>query len=273
MTTSATSGASLDPTIAEVQSFITELQGSLGSLQERLQSLGSDLSFSKLLAGVEMGGSSGAPGSSVQTQPPPAMGAPWSGYGTDMQLGLLGSGATGGSAGSSELQSMALPVGAVMGASGSTSPEEASAELAALGAPAALVPVFEQASAKTGVSVALLASIAKAESGFDPAALSSAGAEGIMQLMPGTASSLGVNPYDPVQAVVGAGQFLAGLIGKFGSVPLAVAAYNAGPGAVEQYGGIPPYSQTQSYVKEVMGYLSQAVNAAQGGSAGSVVGA
>ena len=75
-----------------------------------------------------------------------------------------------------------------------------------------------------------------------------------MQLMPGTAASLGVNPYDPAQAINGAAKMLSGLIREFGSVSLAVAAYNAGPGAVQQYGGIPPYPETQAYVQKVLDY-------------------
>ncbi|MCL4423507.1 MAG: lytic transglycosylase domain-containing protein [Actinobacteria bacterium] len=128
----------------------------------------------------------------------------------------------------------------------------------ALGMPASMVDVFIEAGQANGLSPVLLAAVAKAESGFDPSALSSAGAEGLMQLMPSTAQSLGVvDPYDPTQAVNGAAQLLSGLIAHFKSVPLALAAYNAGAGAVERYGGIPPYAQTQSYVSEILGYLAQ----------------
>jgi soluble lytic murein transglycosylase-like protein len=87
-------------------------------------------------------------------------------------------------------------------------------------------------------------------------AVSSAGAQGIMQLMPQTAAAHGVSdPFDPAQAVPAAASILAGNLAQFGSVPLALAAYNAGAGAVASYGGIPPYPQTQAYVQRVMGYM------------------
>ncbi len=121
--------------------------------------------------------------------------------------------------------------------------------------PSAYVPMFMSAATQYGVSPQLLAAVAQVESGFNPNAVSSAGAEGIMQLMPSTAQSLGVNPYNPQQAIDGAAQMLSGLIAKYGSVPLALAAYNAGPGAVDQYGGIPPYPETQAYVNQVMSLM------------------
>jgi len=127
---------------------------------------------------------------------------------------------------------------------------------ASLGVPAALVPVFESASAQSGVPASLLAAVAKQESGYDPGAVSSAGAEGLMQLMPSTASGLGVDAFDPAQAVHGAAQLLGGYLQQYnGSVPLALAAYNAGPGAVARYGGVPPYAQTTAYVNNIVGML------------------
>jgi cell wall-associated NlpC family hydrolase len=133
-----------------------------------------------------------------------------------------------------------------------------SGALAALGVPPSLVPTFEQAATQSGVSASLLAAVAAQESGFDPNAVSSAGAEGIMQLMPGTAASLGVDPLDPAQAISGAAQLLAGYLQTYGgSLPLALAAYNAGPGAVAQYGGVPPYPQTQAYVTDILQRLQE----------------
>jgi hypothetical protein len=112
--------------------------------------------------------------------------------------------------------------------------------------------LFQQAGAKYGVSPALLASVARAESGLDPTAVSKAGARGLMQLMPSTAASLGVDAFDPQQAVDGAARLLKSHLDTFGSTELAVAAYNAGPGAVRRYGGVPPYSETQTYVRRVL---------------------
>lgn len=113
--------------------------------------------------------------------------------------------------------------------------------------------LIDAAAARTGVPAALLAAVAKQESGFDPRAVSPAGAQGLMQLMPGTARGLGVtDPFDPAQAVDGGARLLRSLLDRFGRTDLALAAYNAGPGAVSRYGGIPPYPETQQYVRNVM---------------------
>ncbi|MCW2726123.1 MAG: Lytic transglycosylase, catalytic [Frankiales bacterium] len=126
-------------------------------------------------------------------------------------------------------------------------------------APAAFRGLFTAAGARYGVSPDLLAAVARAESGFDPQARSGAGAIGLMQIMPGTAKGLGIDPGDPAQAVDGAARLLAdGLRSYNGSVSLALAAYNAGPGAVSKYGGIPPYPETQAYVQRVQSYLQGA---------------
>ena len=124
--------------------------------------------------------------------------------------------------------------------------------------------LFQQAASRYGVPADLLAAVAKVESGYNPAAVSAAGAQGLMQLMPGTAAGLGVDPLDPSQAVNGAAKLLAGNLKAFGSVPLALAAYNAGPAAVRRYGGIPPYAETRNYVTKVqseMAALTAAVGA------------
>jgi cell wall-associated NlpC family hydrolase len=115
--------------------------------------------------------------------------------------------------------------------------------------------LFTQAAQRHGVSPTLLAAVAKQESGFDARAVSPAGAQGLMQLMPATAAGLGVaNSFDPAQAVDGAARLLKDLLGEFGRVDLALAAYNAGPGAVKRYGGIPPYPETQHYVPAVLSH-------------------
>lgn len=115
--------------------------------------------------------------------------------------------------------------------------------------------LFQSAAARYGVPADLLASVAKHESGFDPRAVSHAGAQGLMQLMPGTARGLGVDPFDPAQAVDGAARLLSGHLNKYGSLDLALAAYNAGPGAVDRYGGVPPYRETQTYVQRILADL------------------
>jgi soluble lytic murein transglycosylase-like protein len=98
----------------------------------------------------------------------------------------------------------------------------------------------------------LLKAVAGAESSYQTGAVSGAGAEGLMQLMPSVASSLDVNPFSPGQSISGAARLLSSYHQQFGSWPLALAAYNAGPGAVEEYSGIPPYSQTTAYVSSVL---------------------
>jgi len=114
--------------------------------------------------------------------------------------------------------------------------------------------LFAAAQQRYGVPATLLAAMAHQESGFNAAAVSHAGARGLMQLMPGTARSLGVDAGNPEQAVDGAARLMRGLINQFGSVDLALAAYNAGPGAVHRYDGIPPYAETRRYVPAVLSY-------------------
>ena len=157
---------------------------------------------------------------------------------------------------------VAASSGATFSAASAGLPTTGSANLDAAAAapwvPAQLRSVFAAAAARYGVPAQLLASVARAESGFDTSAVSPAGAVGLMQLMPATARGLGVDPRDPAQAVDGAARLLASHLERFGSVPLALAAYNAGPGAVQRYGGIPPYPETQQYVRRVMGYAGSA---------------
>jgi soluble lytic murein transglycosylase-like protein len=109
-----------------------------------------------------------------------------------------------------------------------------------------------------GIDPALLKGLIRQESNFDPSAHSGAGAQGLTQLMPGTAATLGVDPSDPAQAIDGGARYLKQQLDRFGGDPSkALAAYNAGPGAVAKYGGVPPYAETQNYVQNVLGYAAE----------------
>lgn len=111
--------------------------------------------------------------------------------------------------------------------------------------------LFDAATARYDLPAGLLSAVAQVESGYDAAAVSPAGARGLMQIMPGTARDLGVDPMVPAQAVDGAARLLSSHLQTFGSLPLALAAYNAGPGNVRKYDGVPPFAETQAYVKKV----------------------
>ena len=153
-------------------------------------------------------------------------------------------------------------------ATAATSPVSATASSAAAGAVAgtsslpAGTPYAAEITAaanKHGVDPALLAGLVKQESNFNPDAGSPAGAQGLTQLMPATAASLGVtNVHDPAQALDGGAKYLRQQLDRFGGDQAkALAAYNAGPGAVQRFGGVPPYAETQAYVQKVLGYARQ----------------
>jgi soluble lytic murein transglycosylase-like protein len=115
------------------------------------------------------------------------------------------------------------------------------------------------AAQRWNVSAKLLAAQLYAESNFNPFARSSAGAQGIAQFMPGTARGFGLdNPFDPAASIDAQARFMRDLLRRFGSVPLALAAYNAGPGAVGACGCIPPYPETRGYVARIMGLMTGA---------------
>lgn len=143
-------------------------------------------------------------------------------------------------------------------ASSTTGTQTASTTSTGQAATGNFASLINQASQKYNVDPGLVQAVIKAESNFNPNAVSSAGAQGLMQLMPGTARGLGVtNSLDPAQNIDGGVHFLSNLLSHYnGNVRLAVAAYNAGPGAVDKYNGIPPYQETQTYVTRVLGYYN-----------------
>jgi hypothetical protein len=131
------------------------------------------------------------------------------------------------------------------------------------GSTISLDEIFQKASDTYGVPVQLLKAVAKAESNFNPASESSAGAQGIMQLMPATARSLGVtDAFDPEQNIMGGAKYLSQQLARYdGNTVLALAAYNAGPGNVAKYDGVPPFKETQNYITKVMAYAGEPITA------------
>lgn len=124
-----------------------------------------------------------------------------------------------------------------------------------------LKDIFERAAAQYDISYDFLVAVAKAESDFNPKCVSSAGAQGIMQVMPEEQKGLGIkDPFDPEQNIMGAAKLLKAHLKKFnGDYTLAAAAYNAGSGAVKKYGGVPPYKETQNYVKKINKFMKEGV--------------
>lgn len=114
-----------------------------------------------------------------------------------------------------------------------------------------------RAAKRNGLPPEFLAATLLQESAFDPQAISSAGAVGIAQFMPSTADGIGIDPFDPFDAIGGAAQLLSSYVSAYGSrypnpYAAALAAYNAGPGAVEQYHGVPPYAETRDYINDII---------------------
>jgi cell wall-associated NlpC family hydrolase len=127
-----------------------------------------------------------------------------------------------------------------------------STQMGNVAVPAAYAGTIEQAASSNGIPASLLAALLYHESRFEPNVVSSAGAEGIAQFMPATAAGMGIDPTNPSQAIEGAAQLLGSYTRQFGSYSDALAAYDAGSSAVERYGGIPPYAETQAYVPAVL---------------------
>lgn len=115
------------------------------------------------------------------------------------------------------------------------------------------IPHAREAARRYGIPEDLFLRLVQQESGWNPQARSHKGATGLAQLMPGTAAKLGVNPHDPVQNLNGGARYLRMMYNQFGNWHLALAAYNAGPGAVQKYKGIPPYRETRNYVRIIAG--------------------
>lgn len=134
-----------------------------------------------------------------------------------------------------------------------TNPED----LECVDSPSSMERYFQEAADTYGVPIALIKAVAKAESNFNSQCVSSAGAQGVMQLMPATAKGLGVeDAFDARENILGGTKYLAQMLTKYnGSVKLALAAYNAGSGNVAKYDGVPPFTETQNYIKKIFGYL------------------
>ncbi len=117
---------------------------------------------------------------------------------------------------------------------------------------------IDRAAKESGLDSALIVSVIKAESSGDPNAVSPAGASGLMQLIDSTASQYGVSDrFDPAQNVSGGARYLKDMLDRYGSLKLALAAYNAGPGNVDRYGGVPPFDETNRYIDKVIGFLDE----------------
>lgn len=151
---------------------------------------------------------------------------------------------------------VALATPLLIGTAGCT-PENASAAEDARGdGRVPYAALFRKYGRRHGVRPVLLAAVAKAESDFDPRAISRAGAKGLMQLMPDECRRFRVDPFDPAQAISAAARLYAEHLRRYhGDVDLAAAAYNAGPGAVHKYGGVPPYPETRGYIRRIRRYM------------------
>jgi soluble lytic murein transglycosylase-like protein len=172
------------------------------------------------------------------------VGTPAPAAGQDFASMLQASGTSAATAPTASVASVAVPATTTTAAAGDASPYDA---------------LIDASAQRNGIDPALLKGLIRQESNFDPTAGSSAGAQGLTQLMPGTAAALGVgNPSDPAQSIEGGARYLRQQLDHFGGdTTKALAAYNAGPGAVERFGGVPPYAETQGYVQHVLAYAQE----------------
>jgi len=178
--------------------------------------------------------------------------------GAPISTSSASSAASTGAAGSSGFAAQLASVTGTPAASATTDTTATAGTAAGPGASTPYAAEIDAAAAKYNVDPALLRGLIRQESNFNANATSPAGARGLTQLMPGTAAALGVDPSVPAQAIEGGAKYLRQQLDRFGNDPAkALAAYNAGPGAVQRYGGVPPYAETQNYVRKVMGYAAE----------------
>ena len=188
--------------------------------------------------------------------------------GAPLSTSSASSPASTGATGSSGFAAQLASVTGTPAAAATTDTYATAGATAGTGASTPYAAEIDAAAAKYAVDPALLRGLIRQESNFNPSAGSPAGARGLTQLMPGTAAALGVDPSVPAQAIEGGAKYLRQQLDRFGNKPeLALAAYNAGPGAVARYGGVPPYAETQNYVRKVMAF---AADYRQAGAAASV---
>ena len=194
--------------------------------------------------------------------------------GAPLSTSAASSAASTGATGSSGFAAQLASVTGTPAASATTETSSTPGAAAGTGASTPYAAEIDAAAAKYNVDPALLRGLIRQESNFNANATSPAGARGLTQLMPGTAAALGVDPSVPAQAIEGGAKYLRQQLDRFGNDPAkALAAYNAGPGAVQRYGGVPPYAETQNYVRKVMGYAAeyrQAAPASASAAAASV---
>ena len=178
--------------------------------------------------------------------------------GAPISTSSASSAASTGATGSSGFAAQLASVTGTPAASATTDTTATAGTAAGPGASTPYAAEIDAAAAKYNVDPALLRGLIRQESYFNANATSPAGARGLTQLMPGTAAALGVDPSVPAQAIEGGAKYLRQQLDRFGNDPAkALAAYNAGPGAVQRYGGVPPYAETQNYVRKVMGYAAE----------------